>query len=210
MGWHDVSFVHWSVDPADVRAMLPPGLEPDTYDGAAWVTLIPFNIVGLRALRVLPVPPFGECNVRTYARAGDGSSGIWFDTLEARSLATVLGGRYLYGVDYHRAAVDVRRDGDVLTTRSRRRDRTCDLVVRMAAPLEKDALDVWLTERYVAYGRLAGRLTKAVVHHEPWPLHAATVEHLGGTLVAGRGDPVRVHASPGVETTFEPPRLVPG
>ena len=55
---------------------LPPGLEVETFDGSAWVGLVPF------AMRVtLPRSPlvpwlsrFPETNVRTYARSADGNT----------------------------------------------------------------------------------------------------------------------------------------
>jgi uncharacterized protein len=46
--WVDVLFLHWPLDPSAVAASLPEGLTVDTYDGAAWVTLTPFKVEGMR------------------------------------------------------------------------------------------------------------------------------------------------------------------
>ena len=42
--WECVSFVHWPCRPHDVQRHLPPGIEVDTFDGAAWVGLVPFHL----------------------------------------------------------------------------------------------------------------------------------------------------------------------
>lgn len=69
MTWHDLLFAHWRVDAAKLRRWIPPGLEVDTYDGSAWIGVVPFHMSGIR-LRGLPRIPtthrFIELNVRTY------------------------------------------------------------------------------------------------------------------------------------------------
>ena len=41
-GWLTISFLHWRHDADVIQAMLPDGLEVDTYDGSAWVSMTPF------------------------------------------------------------------------------------------------------------------------------------------------------------------------
>ena len=33
--WRDITFVHWRVDPARLAPLMPPGVRPDLFDGAA-------------------------------------------------------------------------------------------------------------------------------------------------------------------------------
>ena len=40
--WERLTFLHWSFDPAQVQQLLPAGLQVETFDGAAWVGLVPF------------------------------------------------------------------------------------------------------------------------------------------------------------------------
>lgn len=71
--WTDVVFLHWRLDPAVVQALLPDGVTVDTYDGSAWVGLVPFQMEGLGVPGLAPFPRVGrfpEVNVRTYVRAG--------------------------------------------------------------------------------------------------------------------------------------------
>src|SRR5438874_13562221 len=66
--WLSLSFLHWAYDPADVAPLLPAGLNLETFDGAAWIGLVPF------LLRVRPphgpmlpwLGVFPHVNVRTY------------------------------------------------------------------------------------------------------------------------------------------------
>ncbi|MDX6227501.1 MAG: uncharacterized protein QOI76_891, partial [Frankiales bacterium] len=43
--WRRLTFLHWPYEPAVVQRLLPPGLTVETYDGTAWVALVPFEMV---------------------------------------------------------------------------------------------------------------------------------------------------------------------
>lgn len=219
--WRTMTFLHWSYDPAVLRPLVPADLELDRYDGLAWVTLVAFEMVDVRLPGLPPAPrlsSFPEINVRTYVRGPDRRDGIWFFSLDAASLPTVLGGRAAYGVPYHWAAMSVEA-GDQLRYRSRRRDSGfrrrvtvdrrahCDLDVAVGpryADTELTELDHFLTARWRAYGTVAGRRVRVGVEHPPWPLYAVEVLHLDETLTTAAGLPApttapRTHYSPGVE-----------
>src|ERR1700676_402442 len=52
--WRCLTFLHWPYDPALVQPLLPPGLPLDTFDGAAWIGLVPFEIHNLRGIPSFP------------------------------------------------------------------------------------------------------------------------------------------------------------
>ena len=88
--WRALTFLHWRYEPASVQRLLPAGLEVDTWDGSAWVSLTPFLMVDIQIADLPPVPmlsTFPETNLRTYVRGPDGRDGLWFLSLEADSLA---------------------------------------------------------------------------------------------------------------------------
>ncbi len=78
--WEQVTFIHWRFDPEVVQRLLPSGLTVETFDGSAWVGLVPFYMrVALPRSRSVPwLSRFAETNVRTYVRSADGTSGVWF------------------------------------------------------------------------------------------------------------------------------------
>ena len=42
--WRKLLFLHWEVDPKPLASLLPPGLELDTFEGRAFVGLVPFTM----------------------------------------------------------------------------------------------------------------------------------------------------------------------
>jgi uncharacterized protein YqjF (DUF2071 family) len=120
--WEQVTFIHWRFDPEVVQRLLPSGLTVETFDGAAWVGLVPFYMrVALPKSRSVPwLSRFAETNVRTYVHGADGTSGVWFFSLDAARLGAVVIARKTYRLPYfwfedeHRAC----RSDDVLPLRA--------------------------------------------------------------------------------------------
>lgn len=192
--WSDIVWAHWRVDVGDVAGLLPPGVEVDTFDGTAWVGLIPFEMQDLRLVlagrRLRPIgstSSFSEINVRTYVTGARGP-GVWFHSLDATSRLAVTVGRGAWSLPYRRAAV-ARHIG--ATRRSwtvRRPDGTTGALaaaVGEARPRPDDLAD-FLTSRYRLYAPLGLRhLITAPVAHQPWTWRAAEVEsHDNGLLHA--------------------------
>ena len=213
--WRWLTFLHWRYPVEEVQARLPEGLTVETFDGSAWVGLVPFLMDGVRPPRLPALPwlsRFPETNVRTYARAPDGTTGIWFLSLDADRLPAVLAARASYGLPYFWSSMSVRRDGSELTYRARRvwpgpAGAHCDARVGFGEPwdeAELEPLDHFLTARYRLYATLAGRLVAADAAHPPWQLRRAEVRALRQDLLQAAGlpppdhDPV-LHAAEGVQ-----------
>jgi uncharacterized protein YqjF (DUF2071 family) len=193
--WRRLTFLHWRYDPAGVRLLLPPGLELDTFDGAAYVGLIPFEIHNLRG-----IPNFPETNVRTYVIGPDGSRAVWFFSLDAARLLAVIGARVAYGLPYFWAKMDVSLESEAVHYISRRTwphssRHFTDIVIRPGSDAGASAcescseLDHFLTARYRLYTLKRGRLAYAQIQHEPWPLAPATAVKLDQNLVQAAGLP---------------------
>jgi uncharacterized protein YqjF (DUF2071 family) len=209
--WRQLSFLHWPYPPAVVQALLPAPLEVDTFDGAAWVGLVPFLMDRVRAAGLPALPwasRFPETNVRTYARGPDGQSAIWFLSLDAARLPAVLAARASYRLPYFWSGMSVRHEGTRLAYRAQRRwpaprGGRCDADVEVGARYgqeELGELDHFLTARYCLYTVIAGRLAIALAAHGPWPLRRARVVDLEQDLLAAAGLPAPggaplVHAS---------------
>ncbi len=226
-GWHDLASVHWRYDPASVQALLPPGFTVDTFDGSAWVGLIPFQ---MRRIRVPHGPAFGplstfpETNVRTYIRDPSGRSAVWFCSLDISRLVPALVARVSYRLPYCWAKMSIERDRDLITYTSRRRwprpsevgGAESRMVIRVGQQLpasEVDQLQVFLTARWALGTTFGRRLMWADVEHEPWPVHRAELVSCHETmfaaagLTAPEGEPV-VLWSPGVEVRIGVPSRV--
>ena len=114
MRWVDLVFLHWPVDAAVLRPMIPSQLELETFDGSAWLGIVPFRMEDVR-LRFSPAIPgtseFPELNVRTYVRYGE-RLGVWFFSLDAASRLAVRGARLLFNLPYYDADMAMRREGE--------------------------------------------------------------------------------------------------
>jgi len=204
--WSELLFLHWPVAEALLRPLIPAGLDIDTYDGRAWVGLVPFTISGIR-MRFLPPLPFAsrfhEVNVRTYVHHQGRDPGVWFFSLDAANALAVQVARRFYKLPYHHARIEmsVTEDGGPPPSPVRHR---VDFVSRRAAgdppevvvryapgdvprPAAPGTLDHFLVERYLLYASNGSGLHRARVHHVPYPLQPAVVHHLREHRVAANG-----------------------
>jgi hypothetical protein len=219
--WSELTFVHWPVRPDAVAHLYPKGTRPDVFaDGLTYVGLVPFAMSEVALGFSRPIPYFGrflETNVRLYSTDDAGRHGVLFRSLETERLAVVPVTRIGLGVPYTWARMRLTRTGDRITydsvRRWPRRGLRNRLVVHVGAPLEPTPLEHWLTARWGAHARKAGRTWWVPNEHEPWPLHAAELVDLDGDLLAASGvqtagDPLRVLYSPGVQARFGRPRAL--
>jgi uncharacterized protein YqjF (DUF2071 family) len=196
--WHDLLFAHWPLPPGLLRSLVPPSLPLDTFDGTAWLGVVPFHMSGVtpRGVPAFPVlSAFPELNVRTYVTMDD-MPGVLFFSLDAASRLAVEAARLTYRLPYFHAAMSAAADGDGIRYASRRLDRRgapAELRARYApvGPVSRSAagsLDHFLTERYCLYAPTPeGRLYRAEIHHAPWPLQRAEASLEVNTMAAAQG-----------------------
>jgi uncharacterized protein YqjF (DUF2071 family) len=215
--WTNLAYLHWRYDPVVIQALLPAGLEVDTFDGSAWVGLIPFSMRDVGVPNLPPVPYFGdfpEVNVRTYVRR-NGVPGVWFFSLDVNRLAPALVARATYLLPYCWGKASNELEGNTLTTSVRRRwpsVASTKIQVEVGDVIaEPDDLANFLTARWGLYSRGLGQsLMYAPVDHEPWPLHTASLVGLQDTLITAAGIPgpvgePHVMFSPGVSVRIGMP-----
>lgn len=228
-GWHDLTFLHWPYPAEAVEALLPPDLRVETAEGCAWVGVTPFAMHAVRPVGLPPLPhlsSFPEVNCRTYVRHANGTRGIWFFSLDTPRLRIIAALRTL-GLPYCWARADVAAEPSGATVprrvayRGRRLLPRSDgapaadwrVTVDVGAHLDHpDPLAIFLTARWWAFSRRAGRTWQVPVDHPDWPLRAASaaVADVAGLLAAAglprpTGEPL-VHFSPGVRSRLGIPR----
>jgi hypothetical protein len=182
--WRHLLFLHWRFDPAVVARTLPPGLSVHTFEGAAWVGIVPFFMRRVRPAGCPAVPvisDFLELNLRTYVVGPDGSPGVWFYSLDAnRNLAVwVARARFHLPYEHARMTAEVAPDGSVHYT-SRRRGSPAALASRFryrprgpARQAPPELLDFFLVERYLLFASRGHRLHAGRVHHPPYAIQDA-------------------------------------
>jgi uncharacterized protein len=202
--WSDLLFVHWRLAPSEIEPLLPRTLTLDTFDGAAWVGLVPFRMSRVRPWWSPPLPGiswFLETNVRTYVHRQGDSPGVWFFSLEASKGIAVQIARWKWLLNYYCAAMQFSRTGTTVRYSSERLwpgppGAHCTIqaeVGDLIGALNKDlppgqavpgTLEHFLAERYLLYTvGPSGRLLRGQVHHTPYPLREARLVRLKETLL---------------------------
>ena len=195
MRWHDLLFMHWPLAPHLLRPLVPPPLHLDTYDGAAWLGVVPFRMTGMRPRGVPALPAlsaFPELNVRTYVSLG-GKPGVWFFSLDAANPLAVRGARALFRLPYYDAHMESIRDGDTICYRSDRTHHGAPPAAltaryRPTGPIyaaTPGSLEHWLTARYCLYAaNRHGTVWRGDIDHPRWPLQPAEVAIERNTMAA--------------------------
>jgi uncharacterized protein YqjF (DUF2071 family) len=194
--WHDLLFAHWRLTPEKVRPLVPPELELDLRDGAAYVAVTPFWMSGIRGRLAPPLPflyKFCELNVRTYVRY-KGVPGVYFFSLDVASLPAVLGARAAYKLPYFHSAMLIRSSGESFEYTSSRLQmpRPANFLasyrpISVPRVRERESLESFLTERYCLYAVDHGRVLRAYIHHVPWQLQDAEAEFEVNTMAQAAG-----------------------
>lgn len=213
-GWRHLLFANWPVDSDVLAAHLPDELSLDEYDGTGWLSIIPFLNVDVRP-RGVPEQmsiPITELNLRTYV-VHDGEPGIYFFSLDAQSLLTVVGARLTHFLPYYFARGHIREDDGLVDFVSRRLhpgDRPANYAATYrpsgeAFVAEPGSLAEFLTERRRLYTQSpGGTLRYTDVEHDRWTLYPAEATVRENTLFEANGfahpesDPT-LYYSPGVD-----------
>jgi len=196
--WRDLLFAHWQVDAAALRSLLPPQLQIDTFEGSAWLAVVPFRMTGVR-LRGTPALPwlsaFPELNVRTYVKC-EGKPGVWFFSLDAGNALAVTIARAWFHLPYFRARMRcTSQDGwNHYDSERTHRGASAALLKCRYRPIgevfspRRGSLEYFLTERYCLYttdGR--GQIIRGEIHHPPWPLQRAEAELAHNSMAESLG-----------------------
>jgi uncharacterized protein len=195
MRWCDLAFLHWPVPAEVLRPLIPEPLTLDTFEGTAWLGVVPFRMEDTRYRWAPPVPTattFPEVNVRTYVRAGD-RAGVWFFSLDAGSRMAVWGARGALNLPYFHASMQMARSRDEVWYRSSRTSSPALFEATYGPTAEVfqsqvGTLEHWLTERYCLFGQWHNGLLYALdIHHLPWPLQPGTVQIKKNSLAEAAG-----------------------
>ncbi len=232
--WRDLLFLHWEVPATLLQSLIPDELTLDTFEGKAYIGLVPFTMRNVRPIWAPSVPPlsnFHETNVRTYVHYKGRDPGVWFFSLDAANPIAVQIARLWFKLPYYYARMrlekreekEKRRKGEEETQSTVEYaterlwpapvpaachvDWTPEAGVRHAEP---DTLEHFLIERYILYAYRNGSLYSGQVHHPTYPVQNATLKYLEESLIAQAGiirpdtPPPLVHYSAGVDVDIFP------
>jgi uncharacterized protein YqjF (DUF2071 family) len=188
--WHDLCFLHWTIDSQTIRDLVPDSLEIDEFEGKAWISIVLFRLDGVR-FRGIPefsfMSNFAELNVRTYV-IKDGHPGIYFLSLDASKSAVIWGARLKYHLPFYKADVRLHEQDHVFQFTNHR--KACYFGGTSSprfvgkykpethkTPMHKETLSKWLTDRFRFYSvDRAHRLYHCEIEHPSWELQSVKAE----------------------------------
>ena len=214
MGWRHLLFANWPIDPDLVAAHIPESLTVDTYDGEAWLSVVPFTNVDVRPKGLPRSAGFDlpELNLRTYVTR-EGEPGVYFFSLDAQGVLGVLGARLFHHLPYYYARMSLRESDGRIRFESRRLhpgDRPARFVATYGSTgefrePERGSLADFLTDRLRFYTEAQdGTLRYSDISHGRWRLAPAEAVIEENTLFRAdgfarpEGDPV-LHYSRGMD-----------
>jgi uncharacterized protein YqjF (DUF2071 family) len=196
--WHDLLFAHWPIDPALLRPQIPAALQIDTFEGQAWIAVVPFRMSGVR-LRLTPALPwlsaFPELNVRTYV-VRDRKPGVWFFSLDAQNPVAVAAARVWFHLPYFRARMQCEELEGWVHYASERTHRGANPAILQtkyrptgeAFESKQGTLEHFLTERYCLYAADShGGISRGEIHHHPWQLQIAEAQFKKNSMTEAAG-----------------------
>jgi len=203
--WNDVLFFHWKITPESIQHLIPKGLQLDTIDGNAWISLVAFTMEEIRP-KGLPavsfISNFDEINLRTYV-IKDGKPGVYFLNIEAGNSFSCKIARWISGLPYEFAPMRRNRT-NAFQSASSNKGFSFKARYQIGKSIEeKTELDVFLTERYCLYVERKGILYRYDIHHKPWDIAKLWVSELETSYridgIALNKLPNKMHYSKGVQ-----------
>lgn len=180
--WAELGFFHWAVSPDVIRSRLPEGLHVDTFDGKAWLGIVPFLMQRIRPIGLPPLPWlswFHELNLRTYVYDATGNPGVWFFSLDCNQPIAVEMARHLFHLPYQHARMGSKiSDGSVEYHSRRKSHQSVKAEFKYPRPIAPKpavigSLEWFLVERYTLFSTdQKGNLHSGRVHHEPYQIEA--------------------------------------
>jgi uncharacterized protein len=182
--WAELGFFHWAVSPDLISARLPKGLHVDTFDGKAWLGVVPFLMQRIRPIGLPPLPWlswFHELNLRTYVYDDAGTPGVWFFSLDCNQPIAVEVARRCFHLPYQHAKMRSSiTNSSVEYFCQRKKDPSGEVKYhypRTVAPqlAVLGSLEWFLIERYTLFSTdPKGNIYSGRVHHNPYQIESMT------------------------------------
>lgn len=182
--WSKLLFAHWPVRAEAIREHIPQMLEIDTFEGSAWIGVVPFAMRKVFPRFTFEVPGmsnFLELNVRTYVKK-NGLPGVYFFSLDCSNPIAVLLARRLFFLPYFNARMKLSLSGGLVQYHSLRSGcgSVFDATYTPTGPVFEStngSIEQFLTERYCLYSVDGnGNCYRGNIHHARWPLQHAEAE----------------------------------
>ena len=166
--WSNLLFLNFSLPAKVIQDKLPPPLKVDTFEGKAYISIVPFMMSSIRFPYTPPLPfsKLLELNIRTYVQL-EGVPGIYFFTLDTNhKLASYIAQRF-FSLPYRHTSLTAKCQAKQLYYSSPHFEVRAMIKERK----EKTTFDHWIVERYHLFTQKKSSLLQGTALHPPWSLH---------------------------------------
>jgi len=179
--WRDILFLNYPVPPELISPTLPKGLELDTYNGLAYLSIVPFRMEGIQFRYGSPVPfsNLWELNLRTYV-SYKGRKGIYFYTLDTDHLLGSWIAKTFFNLPYRFKSIRGFKIDSIFQMEGE------NLLIEAklsSVPILNTLYQDWLTERYCLFTTKSDSIIRGDVFHKPWPLKFCKVKKVESNLI---------------------------
>lgn len=194
--WRDLLFMHWTCPVEALRPLIPEDLEIDTYEGQAYLGIVPFTMKHVRPIWTPSMPWlsfFHETNLRTYVHRQGQNPGVWFISLDAANPCSAILARMWFRLPYHWARMSLcKQPQGQITHKTHRRfqEASCEVIYEPKSPIRHaplNTLEHFLIERYFLYAQSGSTLFQGHVHHTPYPVQDVKLVHWNQSLIKAAG-----------------------
>ncbi|GGX05201.1 YqjF family protein [Aquimarina muelleri] len=202
--WNNAIFLHWEVELDELQKFVPKELEIDLFEGKPWVSLVAFTMEKIRPKNLPPFSPisnFYEINIRTYVKLNN-KTGVYFLSIEGGTNLSCKIAKMISELPYRYSKI--KRDMYAYQAiNSIFKDKLFIKFLIGKKVKTKNALDIWLTERYALFQDTEKFINEFEIHHLEWPLREIEIHNLEvkykrfDTLIKGK--PHKIQYSEGVQ-----------
>jgi uncharacterized protein YqjF (DUF2071 family) len=197
MTWRDLLFASWRVPVESLRPQVPNDLEIDTFDGSAWVSMVPMRVTDMhwRGIPCIPgMDSLRELNLRTYTTR-NGKPGVYFLSIECPAAFSDWIAQHFFGVPYYEAQIATYNDGSSYNFAAERTQNDKPPAAFFASfrpegePFspQPGTLESFLVERYCLYYVMKGVVYRGDIHHEEWKMKHAVADIAVNTVPGAAG-----------------------
>lgn len=178
--WSDLVFINYKIAPEQIQKRLPSGYEVDTFNGDAFLSIVPFKMSKVR-FPFTPQIPFSqlwELNIRTYVKV-KGIPGIYFFTLDTNHWPAMFVAKNFFALPYRYTKLK----GESKETQFSFSSKNLDIDISLQSTIVKDEYKNWISERYSLFTQKNIHTLQGIAMHDPWQLKAITIKKLEQTFL---------------------------
>jgi uncharacterized protein YqjF (DUF2071 family) len=177
--WNNAIFLHFQVDIEELKKLVPKQLEIDTFEGKAYISIVPFTMEKIRQ-RNFPAFPtisnFHEINIRTYVKYKN-KTGVYFLSIEGAKKSSCFVAKSLSELPYRYSKME--RSSTAYSSKNAEFKDSLSFKYKLGPQSKsKSNLELWLTERYALFQETKDSINQFEIHHLEWTTNQIEIQDL--------------------------------